>query len=142
MTYMIKHPFFDAMTPSDIFDDLWKSFNVDSMSRKLSHGFPKFDLYLENGSKVIEVALAGYSKEQLSIEVDDNHLTISANRSESSTKNESRVLARRSFTKSFTDPTRVWNLDAAEVSFVDGLLKVVIPPMKQTQAAKKVLEIK
>lgn len=175
----IHKPFnFEHMFPTEILNEFWDSFNTESFSRKISQGFPKCDQYLENGNNIMEVALAGYSKDQLSVEVESNCLTISAKKEEpklcgkvwnvvkiseqSGSVNQGycqklnghegecgpvantnrRSIARRSFSKSFTDSTNTWNLEAAEVSFVDGLLKVVIPPMKQSLGGKKVLEIK
>lgn len=132
---------FESMFPTDIFDSFLKTFD-ESYSNKVSQGFPKYDHYIDSGNMIIEVALAGYSKDQLSVEVNGNNLTISANKLEEGGKNENRVIARRSFTKSFTDPTHTWNLEAASINFKDGLLKVTVPALKLTQPAKKVLEIK
>jgi HSP20 family molecular chaperone IbpA len=139
---LMRRPFgLDLMFPTDVFDDFCKAFNAGETNR-VAQGFPKYDLYSADGNKVVEVALAGYSKDQLSIEVDGNTITIAANKVEESGKQEGRVIARRSFTKSFTDPTKTWDLEASDVSFVDGLLKVVIPPRKALEPSKKVLAIK
>jgi HSP20 family molecular chaperone IbpA len=140
---LMRSPFgFEMMFPTEVFDEVCRSFDVDRWTTKMAQGFPKYDQYLEAGNKVIEVALAGYSRDQLSVEVDDNTITLAANKAEETGKQEARVIARRSFVKSFTDPTKTWDLEAAEVSFTDGLLKVVIPPRKAIQPSKRVIEIK
>lgn len=138
MKHLTLYRPFESIFPADIFDDFWERFDT----RKVNQGFPKYDQYVDGGRQIIEVALAGYAKEQLSVEVDGNTLTIAANKIEDNGKNENRVIARRSFSKRFTDPTKAWDLNAADISFVDGLLKVVIPPTKPIEAAKKVLQIK
>lgn len=137
---MVLRPF-GMMFPGDIFEDdkFWSGFNTQFANRAVQ-GFPKYDQYEQEGNRVIEVALAGYSREQLSVEVQGNKLTIAGNKAASQT-DEQRVFAHRSFVRSFTDTSKVWDLNAAEVSFVDGLLKVKIPPMKQLQPEKKTLEI-
>ena len=131
----------NSLFPTDIFEDMWKALDADFATRR-PQGFPKYDQYLEDGKWNIEMALAGYSKEQLSIEVDDGKLTVSALKSGDQEKKEGRVIARRSFSQSFSDPKRAWDLETAEVSYVDGLLKIVIPPKKPEQAPKKLLAIK
>lgn len=121
---------------------LFKTLDV-SPRPSISQSFPKFDIYHDkDGNSIIEIALAGYAKEQLSVEVDDGKLIISASKKDDKEDQHGRCIARRAFSKSFVDPTKMSDFSASEVSFVDGLLKIIIPSLKPTKEDKKHLIIK
>jgi HSP20 family molecular chaperone IbpA len=88
--------------------------------------FPITDLYQdEDGKQIIEMALAGYSKDSITIEVKSNQITISS--SGIKTDRESNI-ARRGFQKTFVDYNNEMDLTKAKASFTQGLLKIVISP--------------
>jgi molecular chaperone IbpA len=101
--------------------------------KQSTSGYPISDLYKdEDGNQLIEVALAGFSKEELSVEVKDNTISISSQ--PTSPSRDSSRIARRRFTRTFVDYDYQLNLKAAEVTFENGLLKVVIPPTEDSKA--------
>ena len=86
--------------------------------------YPPYDIIREGESNYkIELAVAGFKKDELSIQLKDNTLTI---KGESNSKNSNgdylhKNIARRSFSKSFT---LAENIEVGEASFEDGVLSV------------------
>jgi molecular chaperone IbpA len=86
--------------------------------------YPPYDIIKEGESNYkIELAVAGFKKDELSIQLKDNTLTI---KGESNSKNSNgdylhKNIARRSFSKSFT---LAENIEVGEASFEDGVLSV------------------
>lgn len=142
---------FPTIFPSDIFEEMDKFFtgldvfDRDTLNLRIS-GFPKGDLFVEDGKLVIELALAGYNKEQLSVRVDDNgSLVVSADKTEGNsdeTGKGGRSLARRSFTKTFPQLGKEWDVAVSDVTYRDGLLRIVVPPVAPKEEVMKELEIK
>ena len=104
MTKQLMRPFaFPTLLPDDIFGEFEKFFtgldvynpNTNSLSLRK---FPKGDIFFDkDGNRVIELALAGYSKEQLSVVVEDGKLTVAAEKCNEDCAEEQRTLARRAF---------------------------------------------
>ncbi len=136
---------FPSLFPTSFFDTFEKMFgeldfyHPENQSWNL-RGFPRGDVYVEGDKGIVELALAGFSKEQLSVQVEDNKLIISAKKCEE-TKKESRTLARRAFTETFCFGED-FDLEKADVSFKDGLLRIEVPKIKQEPKALKSIEIK
>lgn len=141
---------FPTLFPSDIFQEFDKvvsqllDFDGEHSNLSLRKGFPKGDVYLDqDGNTVIELALAGYSKEQLSVKIEDNSLVVSGGKQEDEVKDtKGRSLARRAFTTEFPNFTNEWNLQAADVNYKDGLLRIVVPRVQQEVKTVRELEIK
>lgn len=137
---------FQTILPNTFFDQFEKAFaelggfNPQQQSWSLSKGFPKGDVYVEEDRGVIELALAGYSKEQLSVQVDGNILQISAKKADE-VSNEPRTIARRAFTEAFNFG-QDFDLSNTMVTFKDGLLRVEVPKTKPEPKVVKVIEIK
>ena len=111
------------------------------MLRKSTQGYPVADIYSEeNGDTVLEFALAGFAKEDLSIEVKpgDKSIVVRANANNNEEGKISRRIARRSFEKTFVNYDNNLDLTAITASFDNGLLKVVVPTRPET----KPLEVK
>lgn len=101
----------------------------------LNKGFPKGDIFKDGENTIIELALAGYNKDQLSVKIENNSLIVSASKSsESSTKN-TRSLKRSAFTKVFPNFANEWDLHAADVEYKDGLLRIIVPPLEKVKLA-------
>jgi HSP20 family molecular chaperone IbpA len=119
MTYSLQIP---SIMHKAMFGNLIHDFH--KMPKRKS--FPLTDLYRdEKGNQVIEMALAGYNKDLIKIEVRSNQITISATGSKT---NRDSNIARRSFLKTFIDYNGEMNLSGAKASFKQGLLKVIIAP--------------
>tara|TARA_B100000287_G_scaffold408765_1_gene435431 strand:- start:333 stop:761 length:429 start_codon:yes stop_codon:yes gene_type:complete len=119
------------------FDQLFEQFFQDPrpLVKRTTDGYPLTDVYRDqNDNQVIEMALAGFDKEHLKIEVKDN--TISISHQAEPWKGEDRPprrIARRSFAKTFVDYNNTLNLSKTEASFENGLLTVKIPQLQENK---------
>ena len=119
MTYSLQIP---SIMHKTMFGNLLHDFH--KIPKRKS--FPITDVYRDdNDNQVIEMALAGYNKDLIKIEVRSNQITISSAGAES--KRESNI-ARRGFLKTFIDYNNEMDLSNAKATFVQGLLKIVISP--------------
>ena len=96
--------------------------------------YPPYNIYNGSNSRtILEVALAGFSKEELSVETERNVLTISANKS---SKEEKKYSHKGISHKNFT---RNWQLaddvEVESVDFKDGLLTITL--MKELPEKQK-----
>ena len=101
-------------TPSllgrSIFDELFGDFQ--SLARKSTSGYPVADIFSnEDGSTTLEFALAGFSKEDLSIEIQPEKSSLTVRAEANGTGDSNRRIARRSFQKTFVINTRCWDYD-------------------------------
>lgn len=95
---------------------------------------------------LIEMAAPGFSKEDISVKIEDNILTITGTQNEEKqTENENEKYTRKefhyqTFSRSFTLPKRI---DSSKVSaaYENGVLKVSLPKPEE-EKAKTALEIK
>lgn len=141
---------FPTLFPRDVFDEMFEklsggldTYNPTTGNLSLRN-FPKGDVYTDkNGNRVIELALAGYNKDQLSVTIEDDSLVISATKCDGDCEDEgqSRTLARRAFKQVFSNVTKEFDLNKTEVVYKDGLLKVVVPK-SQKEELIKVINIK
>ena len=127
---------------SRVFDDVFDNFFTDfpSLLKQTTQGYPVSDIYQnEKGNTVMEFALAGFSKDDLSIEVKSEKRSITVRaESKSSDEDSNRRIARRSFEKTYVNFDN--NLDLTQISaeFENGLLCIVVP----TRPESKPLSIK
>ncbi len=119
MTYSLQIP---SIMHKAMFGDLLHDFHKIPKRRS----FPITDVYRdENDNQIIEMALAGYNKDLIKIEVRSNQITISAVGVES--KRESNI-AKRGFLKTFIDYNNEMDLANANATFIDGILKIIVAP--------------
>lgn len=85
-------------------------------------------------------ALAGYDKNDVKIEIDDNRLTISVDKSESINQDDNRTYLHKGLTRKMQQWSYVLNsqVDAENVKadMKDGILKVVIPLLEKKKIKK------
>ena len=116
-----------------VFEQLFRE--PGSMIKQSTSGYPITDIYKdEQENHVIEMALAGFNKEDINIEVKENKISI---RHEAEPwKGEDRQprrIAKRSFNRSFVDYHNALNLVKSTATFENGLLKIIIPPIAEKQ---------
>ena len=118
---------------SQAFDEL---FNND-FSRHLqasTSGYPVVDIYRDDdGSTVLEFALAGFKRKELSIDVrpDKRSITVSGEANEENQKRKR--IARRNFMRTYVNYDDNLDMTNAEASFEDGLLTVRVPLRPEAQ---------
>ena len=106
-----------------------------------SAGFPVTDLYTENDKLIFEFALAGYQKESIGIETEDDKLTVFVDAKEplyTDRKYYQSKIARRNFKVSYAIPIQ-YDLSEVVALFDNGILKVVLP--KRQESMKKQISI-
>lgn len=122
------------------FDQLFEQFFQDPrpLVKRTTDGYPLTDVYRDqNDNQIIEMALAGFSKEDLQVEVKENTICI-CHKAEP-WKGEDRPprrIARRSFSKTFVDYNNTLDLAKAQASFENGLLTILIPQVQDKQAVQ------
>ena len=131
-----------AIMSSRAFDQFFESFftQPDQWVKNSTEGYPLTDIWREeDDSQVIQMALAGFARDSLSIETDKNRITISSEKNEDR-ESHNRRIARRAFTKTFVDHQNQLDMSSADAEFKDGLLTVRIPPLVKSK--KKTIKIK
>ena len=115
----------------NVLDDVFDSFFIDFPRhlKQTTQGYPVADIFRDDdGNTVLEFALAGFKKEELSIDIrpDKRSITVAAN-SNIEDGDISRRIARRSFTKTYVNYDNNLDLPATAASYADGLLTVTVP---------------
>ena len=116
-----------------VFEQLFRE--PGSMIKQSTSGYPITDIYKdEQENQVIEMALAGFSKEDINIEVKENKISIRHEAEPWKGDNrQPRRIAKRSFNRSFVDYHNALNLVKSTATFENGLLKITIPPIAEKQ---------
>ncbi len=104
---------------------------------------PSVDTYEEGDNIVIKAELPGVKKEDVSIDVKNNVLTLKGERKHEENIDEQNYYRRESaygkFQRSFTLPDAV-DPNKIEASYKDGVLKVTVPKTEESKTRK--IEIK
>lgn len=124
---------------SRVFDDVFDTFFNDSfpnLLRQSTQGYPVADIYRNSdGDTVMEFALAGFLKENLSIDIKPEKRSITV-RAETTNEDESvshRRIAKRSFEKTYVNYDNNLDLAAISANFENGLLRVVVPATSEAK---------
>ena len=122
---------------------------LDEMDRRLMTSVPAVTAFrtdvLDTGDAFkLECELPGFKKEDIKLDVENDCLTISAER-KAETKDEKENYVKRervygSFTRCF-DVSDI-NVDGIEASYTDGMLNVTLPKKAAEVPASRRLEIK
>ena len=157
----IKYQIKPTLFSTSIFDELFNDFNLFEYSPfelfeyspfKLSKELaiensndktsiskrPLSDIIETENNYEVDLYLAGIKKEDVSIKVDENILTIKAERKTTDVKYNRKESFSGLYQKSFALPKNI-NEDDIKASFVDGILKVSIP--KTIELKAKEIEI-
>jgi len=121
----------------NVIDDVFDSFFVDFPRhlKQTTQGYPVADIFRDDdGNTVLEFALAGFKKEELSIDIrpDKRSITVAAN-SDIEEGDNARRIARRSFTKTYVNYDNNLDLSGTEATYADGLLTVIVPQRAEAQ---------
>lgn len=119
----------------DIFNDIFNWGNGQVANAKNSS--PSVNIREDEEKFVVEVATPGLKKEDLSISVDNEVLTISSVKEGEEQKGYSRMeFSYQSFSRSFTLPDTV-NEEAISASYEHGVLAVSIPKKEEAKPKPK-----
>ena len=131
---LYNNPGRPSLLGRSVWDEMFDSFfdAAPNLVRRSTEGYPVTDIYKDDdGNSVIECALAGFKKDQLSVEVKDGRITITADGGAEDAS--ARRIARRSFQKTFVAPDNKLDMSSAHASFENGLLRVIVPPTPEAQ---------
>jgi HSP20 family protein len=133
-----------------IFDEAFKGFYPEfhktyGIEPFAKSSYPKVNVIALTDCIEIEAEIAGYAKDDISVQVEENILSIVGKTSQLTEQTDKAVyllreLKRSSFSRSFklSDQLDVDNIGA---TFKDGLLKLVIPRKQPTNTTGKVNKI-
>ena len=113
------------------------------MIKQSTSGYPITDIFKDDdGNQVIQMALAGFRKPDIDIQVKENEITICYKGTEPwrGEDRPQRRIAKRNFTRTFVDYSNQLNLSESQATFEDGLLQIIIPQMES--AKPKMIEIR
>ena len=121
-----------------VFDDVFDNFINDFPQhiKRSTQGYPVADIYTaEDGSTIMEFALAGFSKEDLNIEVkpEKRSITVSASTGVDEESVSGRRIARRNFQKTYINYDDNLDLSSLSAAFENGLLTVKVPKRPEVQ---------
>ncbi len=111
---------------NEVFDNFFNDFPTHLKAS--TQGYPVADIYRDDdGSTVLEFALAGFKKKELAIDIqpDKRSITITGKANEENSKRQR--IARRNFTRTYVNYDDNLDLSGAKASFNDGLLTVRVP---------------
>ena len=113
-----------------VFDDIFDSMlDIPTLVQRTTQGYPVADIYRdENDNTVLEFALAGFSKNDLNVEVkpEKNTITVSAEAAGEDEEKRSRRIARRSFSKTYVNYDNNLDLNSTTAEYENGLLRLVV----------------
>lgn len=122
----------------NVFDDIFDSMlDLPTLVNRTTQGYPVADIYKsENGSTVMEFALAGFQKENLHVSIlpekGEIHISADSHGDEESAL-KSRRIARRAFHKTFVNYDRNLDLSMAAATYENGLLRISLPAKPEVE---------
>ena len=125
----------DFFNTGSFFDDKWLS--------RFQTAMPAVNISEDEKEYSLEIVVPGFKKDDIKIKVDDDVLTISAEKKMESEEKKKREYTRReysysSFTRSFQLPENVRD-DSIKAHFEDGVLEIRLPKSEtQVKASKQV----
>ena len=128
--------------PFRMFDEMERSF-FGSNSRPTVSAF-RTDVTDTGDAFVLDAELPGFKKEDIKIDVENDCLTISAERKLDEEEKQKNFIKRERFYGSYSrsfDVSGV-NVDGIEAEYNDGVLKLTMPKKVETVPASRRLEIK
>lgn len=124
-----------------IFGDIFADFDFPVINTGIKT--PKHDVIENKKEFIVELLLAGVKKEDISINIEKDILTIKAERKEvKDLKYNRKETYFGKYERLFVLPESV-DTDKIEASLSDGILKVIVPKLEgDATAIKKTIEIK
>jgi molecular chaperone IbpA len=122
------------------FDD---SFNkIAKMHDDLTKNIPNYPPYnirkVEDNKYIIEVAVAGFAKQDIEITLDDNKLTISGKSQDDGSNFLFKGIANRAFTRTFALDD---NIEIKDAALFNGMLKIALEKIIPEHKKSKKIEV-
>ena len=124
---------------NNVFDNFFSDF--PRHLENTTSGYPVADIYRDDeGNTVMEFALAGFTKEDLTIDVQPDKRSITVAASSVDGQQSNRRIARRAFKRTYVNYDDNLDLSKAQASFENGLLTVNVPQREEMKPV--VIDIK
>ena len=126
-----------------IFDRLFEGFPVDFFSGPdlVKTGVPAFNVYRDEGNFVVEASVPGYDKDDVTVEVDDNLLTITGSHREDKKEKKKDYYYREFTSGSFSRCVRLPSAadpGSMKAKFENGILKITMPDVQPEKKPHKI----
>lgn len=123
-------------TPNALSDDF---FNDDFFFPRVNYG-TQIDVYQKDNKYFVEVDLPGYKKEEISVEFNDDVLTVKAEHVEEEKNEEVKYFYRSRKCSEFMRQIRFSNVDHEKIdaAFKDGVLTVALPQKEHHETVNKI----
>jgi HSP20 family molecular chaperone IbpA len=140
--------FYPTVTTGNVSTGGSNNFNYYSYSQSTTD-FPPLNIYQTEKSIELTIAIAGFGKEHIKVETEDEYLIVSGENSDLFTEKESeekavwikRNIRKNKFSRAFKFPDSFFDYKNPKVTLKDGLLKILISKNKDLISAKKTIEI-
>lgn len=120
------------------FDDDIYNWNLDVPATSI---VPNHDIIENDEEYLVDFALAGFKKDNVSLDVDNNVLTIEGERTvDEENKYNRKGTFYGKFKKSFTLPENI-NVEKIDASFNEGILSITIPKIIEKKKLSKIIKI-
>ena len=128
---------------TESFPEFTKEIGVSPFSQT---AYPKCDIVDFNDRIEIIAEIPGLSKDQITIDVEDNIITLKGEKNSKVEEKEGgtylrREVKRSSFQRTFTADSKIFNLDKLKAKFEDGVLELVVPKRETEQPKKRTISI-
>ena len=131
-----------------ILEDIFFDNKIDVPNKFRTFSIPAVNISENLINFAVELAAPGLKKEDFSIEIDEETLTVSVKQAseaeEKEENNDSRYQRRefnyREFKRSFKMPENVKSEDV-KATYTDGILKITLPKKEEEKALKRMVEI-
>lgn len=129
-----SHPMLDDMV-QEFFGNAFG--NTKAVSK-----YPLTDVYTVDGVAFLEIAVAGFTKDEIKVELNGDSLRIIGQKKDEINDNKrtyiKKDIAKRNFDVSYS---LMFDVDKIEAEVIDGILKVNVIPVEKTKEIKQI-EIK
>ena len=126
------------------FKDFDRIFEEAFRPMTLNIPYPPMDIYVEKDEKLVfEVALAGFSKDEVKVEVEKNVLYISSDTKDDDKESRRYIkhkIARRQFNLAYTIPD-VYDVDTQVANFENGVLTIAFDKKEVAKPERKQIEL-
>jgi HSP20 family protein len=123
---------FPSMT--SFFDDFWGKDLYSGVAKGTT--VPAVNIHEDDNNFMVEVAAPGLKKEDFTVDLENNVLTISAEHEEEKEEKKKKVTLREfnftSFKRSFTVPNSVYT-EKIKANYKDGVLHLLLPKKEESK---------